>query len=146
MALHVQDLVEFCHTLQTGSLSHRFNICSDWNFVALQLECLEGLIGVSSAIKSALPNSAMTASTFHADHEPYWGRLLSRKWWMPSVHDKFQYLKIDLLSLTVVRKSAVQGSGDSSTAGARVITYFLYHSKDDTIWYPVLKKENPRVG
>ena len=113
--------------------------------MALQLECLEGLIGVSSAIKSALPNSAMTASTFHTDHEPYWGRLLSRKWWMPSVHDKFQYLKIDLLGLTVVRKSAVQGSGDSSTAGARVITYFLYHSKDDTIWYPVLEKENPRV-
>ena len=109
------------------------------------LECLEGLIGVSSAIKNALPNSAMTASTFHADHEPYWGRVLSSKWWMPSVHDKFQYLKIDLLSLTVVRKSAVQGSGDSSTAGARVITYFLYHSKDDTIWYPVLEKENPRV-
>ncbi|CAH3036958.1 unnamed protein product [Porites lobata] len=133
--------------------AHGFDIMSEFRNTLLGVnvllrddgKCLEGLIGVSSAIKSALPNSAMTASTFHADHEPYWGRLLSRKWWMPSVHDKFQYLKIDLLSLTVVRKSAVQGSGDSSTAGARVITYFLYHSKDDTIWYPVLEKENPRM-
>ena len=96
-------------------------------------------------VKNAIPLSAMTASTFQADNAPYWARLKATNWWIPSVHDKFQYLKVDLGNLTVVRKSAIQGSGDTTTMGARVTSYFLYYSKDDTIWYPILEKENPRV-
>ena len=96
-------------------------------------------------VKNGIPFSAMTASTFLAGNEPYWARLKAIKWWIHSVHDKFQYLKVDLGSLTVVRKSAIQGSGDTTTMGARVTSYFLYYSKDDIIWYPVLEKEDPRV-
>lgn len=61
------------------------------------------------------------------------------------MHDKSQYLMVDLTSLVVVRKVGVQGSGDSTTAGARVISYFLYYSMDEHIWFPVLKNENVRV-
>ena len=61
------------------------------------------------------------------------------------MHDKSQYLMVDLTTLSLVRKSAVQGSDDSTTAGARVISYFLYHSIDEDIWFPALEKENPRV-
>ena len=107
------------------------------------IECLQGMVGIY--VKNGIPFSAMTASTFLAGNEPYWARLKAIKWWIPSVHDKFQHLKVDLGSLTVVRKSAIQGSGDTTTMGARVTSYFLYYSKDDTIWYPVLEKENPRV-
>ena len=107
------------------------------------IECLQGVVGI--LVENAIPISAMTASTFLAGNEPYWARLKAIKWWIPSVHDKFQYLKVDLGSLTVVRKSAIQGSGDTTTMGARVTSYFLYYSKDDIIWYPVLEKENPRV-
>ena len=96
-------------------------------------------------VKNAISIDAMTASTFQAGNEPYRGRLKATKWWIPSVHDKFQYLKVDLGSLAVVRKSAIQGSGNTTTMGARVISYFLYYSKDDTIWYPILEKENPQV-
>ena len=96
-------------------------------------------------VKNAGATTTMTASTFQAGNEPYWARLKVTNWWIPSVHDKFQYLKVDLGSLTVVWKSAIQGSGDTTTMGARVTSYFLYYSKDDTIWYPILEKENPRV-
>ena len=96
-------------------------------------------------VKNAGATTTMTASTFQAGNEPYWARLKVTNWWIPSVHDKFQYLKVDLGSLTVVRNSAIQGSGDTTTTGARVTSYFLYYSKDDTIWYPILEKENPRV-
>ena len=109
------------------------------------LECHAGLIGVSSGNKNAIPNSAMTASSSNEYHAPHLGRLLSNNWWMPAVHDKFQYLKVDLTSLSLVRKSAVQGSDNSTTEGARVISYFLYHSIDDNIWFAALEKENPRV-
>ena len=87
----------------------------------------------------------MSASSSRENYPAHSGRLLSNKWWMPAVHDKSQYLKVDLLSLAVVRKSAVQGSGDSTTTGARVISYFLYHSIDEDIWFPALEKENARV-
>lgn len=107
------------------------------------IECLQGVVG--TLVENAIPISAMTASTFLAGNEPYWARLKATRWWIPSVHDKFQYLKVDLGSLVVVRKSAIQGSGDTTTMGARVTSYFLYYSKDDIIWYPVLEKENPRV-
>ena len=96
-------------------------------------------------VKNATPISAITASTSQSGNAPYWARLNATNWWIPSVHDKFQYLKLDLGSLAVVRKSAIQGSGDTTTMGARVTSYFLYYSKDDTIWYPILEKENPRV-
>ena len=108
-------------------------------------ECQERLIGASAGSKNAIPSLALSASSLPHNQDPHWGRLLSSKWWIPSVHDKYQWLKIDLKSLAVVRKSAVQGSGDSGKEGHRVISYFLYHSMDDALWYAALEKENPRV-
>lgn len=99
--------------------------------------CKEVLMGAISG--------AMSASSSHSDHPPNSGRLLADTWWMPDQHDVFQYLKVDFSGLAVVRKSAVKGSGNSTAAGARVIAYYLHHSFDGDIWYPVLEKENARV-
>ena len=108
------------------------------------LECKDSLVGAISGV-NGIPNSAMTASSNHSSHPPHYGRLLADTWWMPVKHDHSQFLRVDLIHLAVIRKSAVQGSGVSTPAGARVIAYFLYHSFDEDIWYPVLAKENPRV-
>lgn len=52
---------------------------------------------------------------------------------------------IDLQQLTVVRQSAVQGGRDPSFSGARVLSYFIYHSINGEDWFPILEREHVRV-
>lgn len=87
----------------------------------------------------------MTASSYDINYPPHEGRLLSDKWWQPSVLERGQFLMVDLQRLTVVRQSLVQGGRDSSISGARVLSYFIYHSINGEIWFPILEREHVKV-
>ena len=84
----------------------------------------------------------MTASSHDGNYPPHKGRLLSDKWWQPAVHERGQFLMVDLQRLKVVRQSAVQGGRDTS---ARVLSYFIYHSINGETWFPILEREHVKV-
>lgn len=52
---------------------------------------------------------------------------------------------VDLQQLVVVRQSAVQGGQDTSFSGARVLSYFIYHSINGEDWFPILEREHIKV-
>lgn len=52
---------------------------------------------------------------------------------------------VDFLKLVVIRQSAVQGERDPNAGGARVVSYFIYHSIDGETWFPILEKEHVKV-
>lgn len=92
-----------------------------------------------------MTDSGMTASSNNKNYPPHEGRLLSDKWWQPAKHERGQYLTVDLQWLTVVRQSAIQGGRDPSFSGARVLSYFIYHSINGEEWFPVLEREHVKV-
>ncbi|XP_078348116.1 uncharacterized protein LOC144633182 isoform X3 [Oculina patagonica] len=106
-------------------------------------ECDEEL-GITSGV-SQVPDSAMSASSYNRNFPPHEGRLLSDKWWQPAEQKIGQYLMIDLQQLTVVRQSAVQGGRDPSFSGARVLSYFIYHSINGEDWFPILEREHVKL-
>ena len=69
-------------------------------------ECDDDL-GITSGVEQ-VPDSQMTASSHDSDYPPHKGRLLSQKWWQLAVHERGQFLMVDLELLKVVTKSAVQ--------------------------------------
>ena len=87
----------------------------------------------------------MTSSSYNRNYPPHEGRLLSDKWWQPGVHERGQFLMVDLQRLTVVRQSLVQGGRDSSISGARVLSYLIYHSINGETWFPILEREHVKV-
>ena len=89
-------------------------------------ECDEEL-GINTGV-NLVPDSSMTASSHDSNYPPNEGRLLSDKWWQPAVHERGQFLMVDLQRLTVVTQSAVQGGQETSVGGAKVLSYFIYHS------------------
>lgn len=111
---------------------------------SLFLECDKEL-GITSHLKQ-VPDSGMTASSHNRNYPPHDGRLRSDKWWQPGIHERGQFLMVDLQQLTVVTQSAVQGGGDTSITGARVLSYFIYHSINGEIWFPILEREHVKVG
>ena len=106
-------------------------------------ECDEEL-GISALVK-LVPDSGMTASSYNRNYPPHEGRLRSDKWWQPDIHERGQFLMVDFKQLTVVRQSAVQGGRDTSINGARVLSYFIYHSINGEIWFPILEREHVKV-
>ena len=87
----------------------------------------------------------MTSSSYNRNYPPHEGRLLSDKWWQPGVHERGQFLMVDLQRLTVVRQSLVQGGRDSGISGARVLSYLIYHSINGETWFPILEREHVKV-
>lgn len=106
-------------------------------------EC-DGDLGITSGAER-VSDSQMTASSHDSDHPPHEGRLLSQKWWQPAVHERGQFLMVDLELLMVVTKSAVQGGQEIDGIVARVLSYFIYHSINGDDWYPILEKGHIKV-
>ena len=101
-------------------------------------------LGITKGI-DVIPDSHITASSHDDTYPPYEGRLLSHKWWQPARHERGQFLMVDLQQLAVVTKSAVQGGQNLGVNGARVLSYFIYHSINGDDWYPILEKEHVKV-
>jgi len=101
-------------------------------------------LGITSGV-DLVPDSRLTASSHDNTFPPYEGRLLSQKWWQPAIHEKGQFLMVDLQQLTVVTKSAVRGGQKQGVNGAGVLSYFIYHSINGDDWYPILEKEHVKV-
>lgn len=106
-------------------------------------ECDEEL-GITSGV-NLVPDSRITASSHDSNYPPHEGRLFSQKWWQPAIHERGQFLMVDLQRLTVVTKSAVQGGQKIGVSSARVLSYFIYYSINGDDWYPILEKEHVKV-
>lgn len=106
-------------------------------------ECDEEL-GITSGV-NLVPDSRITASSHDSNYPPHEGRLFSQKWWQPAIHERGQFLMVDLQRLTVVTKSAVQGGQEIGISSARVLSYFIYYSINGDDWYPILEKEHVKV-
>ncbi|PVD37242.1 hypothetical protein C0Q70_04237 [Pomacea canaliculata] len=86
-------------------------------------------LGVASR---AIPNSAMTASSYFVKREPYMARLYDpASAWTPKIQNAYEWLQIDLGRQYIVTKLHTQGRRGSDEY---VSEFFLEYSDDGRTW------------
>ena len=91
---------------------------------------------VGVADRNIIPDSRMTASTFHASsYYPYYGRLHENRgdggWCTKTASDRTDYLQVDMGSVRSVCAVATQGYRGGHS---RTTSYKLHLSTDGVTW------------